>query len=109
MINYELSFLIAVAAFVYTNILTEPEMLFNGLYNYLDGKFIGKWRFIFKILIHCEKCLSGQLAFWIYLWVNYNFYLSSEFLSIGLNHIFFVSFAILIATILNIIYKKTQQ
>lgn len=109
MINYELSFLIAISAFVYTNILTEPEMLFNSLYNYLDVIFTGKYRFVFKILIHCEKCLSGQLAFWIYLWVNYNFYLSNNFLSAGLNHIFFISFTILIATILNIIYKKTQQ
>lgn len=91
MINYELAILIAVLSYTYTNILTEPDMVFNGLYRYLDGR-IPKW--LFYPLIHCEKCNAGQIALWVYV---YDYYLGFIFYPIETisNCALFVSFTIL--------------
>lgn len=93
MINYQLSFLIAVLAYVYTNILTDVDMIFNGLYNWLDQKIVNQ-RWIFHIIIHCEKCIGGQLAFWIFSFIYHNAYLKHPFYT-ALIHIFFITFTIL--------------
>lgn len=74
MIEYELAILIAVLSFTYTNILTEPDMIFNGLYRYLDGR-IPNW--LFYPLIHCEKCNAGQIALMVFIynyWIGFFFY-----------------------------------
>lgn len=65
MIDYELAILIAVLSYVYTNILTEPDMIFNGAYKWLDGR-IPNW--LFYPLIHCEKCNAGQIALLTFIW-----------------------------------------
>lgn len=107
MINYEIAFLIAILGFVYTNLLTEPEMILNPLYNWIQCKLtsachVSWWRkALFKIIIHCEKCFSGQFAFW--------FYLITEFKSYSfIEHVFFVAFTIFIVSIVKNLYTKTQ-
>lgn len=110
MINYQLSFLIAVAAVVYTYILTRPNAVLNGIYNNLYNFFKTDERLsqgkpihpLFMILIHCEKCFAGQAAAWLYLlinWSNYNL----------LQHIFFTAFTILITGIIKNLYTKTED
>jgi len=73
MINYELAILIAVLSFTYTNILTEPDMIFNGLYKLCD-KYMPRW--LFYPFIHCEKCNAGQIALMVFI---YNYYLGFIF------------------------------
>lgn len=68
MINYELAILIAVFSFTYTNILTEPDMIFNGLYKLCD-QYMPRW--LFYPFIHCEKCNSGQIALMLYFYYNW--------------------------------------
>ena len=78
MINYEISFLIAVFSFVYIVILTEPHQIFNSLYKKLDYFFNIRGckeprktkHWLFKIIIGCEKCNAGQIAFWLYGFTN---------------------------------------
>jgi hypothetical protein len=74
MIDYELGILIAILSYVYTNILTEPDMIFNGLYKKLDA-ILPRW--LFYPLIHCEKCNAGQIALLTYIyiyWPGFYFY-----------------------------------
>ena len=111
MINYELSLLIAVFAFVYTNILTDAEMLLNPLYNYLDCKLNGPCNdgtnhWLFKVLIHCERCVSGQLALWIYFYYNFVNYIFNFSIDLIFSHLFFITFTILLTCILKGIYNK---
>lgn len=105
MIDYQLSFLIAVVAFVYTVLLTEPHMLLNGVYIWLEGKlFVSKpwWkRSLFKIIIHCERCFAGQASLWLYFVVCTKYHL--------LQHIFFVAMTIFFVTLIRNLYYKYIQ
>lgn len=62
-----LTWAIAVSAFTYSNILTEPGMLLYRLHVYLDDKTLGSKRWIFEGLINCQYCIAGQWALWYYL------------------------------------------
>lgn len=113
MINYEFAILIGVFAFVYSNLLTEPDALLNKLYNRLDIFFKndvrqmeGKGRHpLFMILIHCEKCIAGQIALWGFGYDNYIWYYFEPLKAAG-THLIFVAFAILTAAILRGLYHK---
>lgn len=113
MINYELGILIAVLAFVYSNLLMEPDAMLNGFYNRMDLFFKtderrknGKGRhWLFMILVHCEKCIAGQLALWLFPFFNYIGYILNP-VRTSLVHLFFVAFAILSAAIIRGIYIK---
>jgi hypothetical protein len=77
-------------AAVYSAILTEPEMLLNPWYNWLDRKLgpsskqpiqgplqVGVSRsyglpramWLFKLLIGCPRCVAGQAGVWLCLLV----------------------------------------
>ena len=82
MINYQLAFLLGIGAYVYTNWLTEPHQIFHGIYMWLKkvlkykereeaGKSIHP---LFMVLIYCEKCVAGQWALWIFLFINWHDY-----------------------------------
>jgi hypothetical protein len=119
MINYELAILIAVASVTYSNILTQPNAIFNPLYNKLYNYFKtderrgnGKpYHPLFMLLIHCEKCIAGQAAFWLYICVYApnSFGRPSGALVTVLQLIFFTTFTIFSASIISIIYKKHTQ
>ena len=105
MINYELAILIAVLSYTYTNLLTEPEMVFNGLYRYLDGR-IPNW--LFYPLIHCAKCNAGQVAIISYCyeyWVGFILYPLETLGYLAL----FVSFTIFTTYTLKQTYEKLWQ
>lgn len=63
---------VAISAYTYAVILTEPGMILNGVYNWLYRKSYhpevaaGKWWF--KPLIGCERCFAGQLANLLFLY-----------------------------------------
>ena len=86
MIDYQLAFLIAIFSYTYTNLLTEPNMIFNGLYKNLN-KWMPRW--LFYPVIHCEKCNSGWVAVIFYC---HDYYIGS-FEKIGLLFLF-VAFTI---------------
>jgi hypothetical protein len=101
---YLLSFNLALIAFVWVAILTQPSHIF-GWFPGLVYRITKYWKagpVIRKLLYECELCISGQLALWGYL-VHvfstieaYNPY----------HHIICIFFAIFIAGILNAIWQK---
>lgn len=113
MINYQLAILIAIFAFVYSSLLTKPNQLFNSLYNKLYDVFKNDQRKeagmglhpLFMVLIHCEKCIAGQAALWLYIYFNGIGYFFWPIETL-INHILFVTFTILIADILRNTHNK---
>lgn len=110
---YIVSFLIAVLAVVYVNILTGPgevlEWLKRGLHNMLndeqklnDGE---GYHPLYKMLVGCEKCFAGQVALWTYFIMHVDRYQSISFTLI-FNHIMFISLTIFMTVIIQSIYKK---
>jgi hypothetical protein len=91
----------ALVAYTYCMILTEPSMILNPWYNFLDEK-LGSKPWIFKPLVGCMYCVSGQAALWGYLILYYSDYSL-------LQHLFFISFAIYITPLINKFYTWTQQ
>lgn len=49
--------------YTYAVILTEPSMLLGDVYGWLRRK-IGHLPYLFKPLIDCDRCVSGQIALW---------------------------------------------
>lgn len=115
MIHYECSLLIALFAFVYAYLLTRPNALFNGLYNRADVFFKTDERLrngkplhpLFMLLIHCEKCIAGQVALWLFLALYaVPGYERSGAAITALQLLFFVSHTIAAAAIYTGIYKR---
>lgn len=91
---------VVVIAFVYSYVLTQPDMILNRWYRFLAQK-APAW--LFYPLVHCEKCVSGQLALWIYplliislMDVSYNLFM----------HIWYITQCILEVIILKSIYEN---
>lgn len=105
MIDYEIAILIAILSFVYTNILTEPDMIFNSAYKWCDEK-LPRW--LFYPLIHCEKCNAGQIALIVY---AYNYYLGFYFYTIPTIATMFAFVAFTIFTVYTIkqLWEKLKQ
>lgn len=114
MINYELALLIALCAFTYSVILTQPKMILNSLYKTLAEVFVTesaqgqKEHWIFKIIIHCEKCVAGQWALWIYAYTEGWNYLSSPVETL-FNHLAFILVTIFLTLPIKFIYNKTTN
>lgn len=118
MIDYELSFLIAVCAVTYVCILTDPGMIFCELYKWLDERLNSidqpcsatcercrkpSWwkKFLFKIVIGCEKCFAGQAALWTYFVVCTQYHV--------LQHVFFILVTIFLTSVIKGLYYKYTQ
>jgi hypothetical protein len=78
-----LSIGIAIVAFVYTEILTEQGMILNWLHSIIT-KLPAT---LHKPLISCAYCVSGQMALWLFLYLNWSDYSL-------LKHVMFVSLTI---------------
>lgn len=105
----QISFMCAVVAWVYAEVLVKPEMILHPFYKWITrmwllktevkyGKEIEKESWFYKPLIGCFKCVSGQFGLWVYLfWAlrhgGYRFehhvfvICSSIFISIMINHV----------------------
>lgn len=90
---------LAVISYVYSVILTEPGMILSWWYKFLEELHLPEW--IFKPLIDCFKCVSGQAAFWGYLVYTNGLeaYKYNPF-----EHLFLICFTILISIIIDKIY-----
>ena len=88
--------IIAVCAWVYSMILTEPGMILNGWFK-LCEKRLPEW--LFSPVVGCVYCVAGQMSLWYYLikyWNNYNL----------LYHIAFVCLTIFCIEIIHTIKTK---
>ena len=96
--TYILSLQIAVCAFVYVVLLTEPYKIFGDLYAFLEPRL--PW-WLFKPLMGCEVCVAGQLSLWIYLYQNYAHYDINHFAG----HVFFICLTIITTHIITLSMK----
>jgi hypothetical protein len=110
MIPYEIAILFGILGFVYTNLLTQPEQIFSGWYKLLYKLFKidarnaeGKgYHPLFMVLVHCEKCVAGQIAFWYYL-IKFNYSITSDGY---IWHAIFCAVAILSAEFIKLIHGR---
>jgi hypothetical protein len=110
------SFMIACIAFVYSDLCTEPNMLFNGLFNRLDVLFKTDKRAtegkpvhpLFMVLMYCSKCVSGQIAFWLFLYENWELYTVDVVETLFL-HFGFTAVTILMTAFIKEIYKHLKH
>lgn len=118
MINYELAILFSVLAFTYSYLLTRPNALLNGYYNYLYSAYkIDKRRaegrgypWAFMVLIHCEKCIAGQIAFWYSLFSDgIGMAITGDVFTAFFYIILFVSFTIFSTAVITNTYKKLYE
>ena len=114
MINYELLILIAIFSFIYSNILTQPSEILSGIYRKLYLFFDSDKRMmegkpfhpLFKVLIHCEKCVSGQLALWFTLFGNWFSVLITHDAFVIVKILLSITFTILTTMTIKGIYNK---
>lgn len=86
---YLATILIGVFAWVYVDILTRNEMVFGTVRIYAEA-LLPEW--LYKPLIGCSYCVSGQIALWSYFFMDsYNFF----------EHLVFISFSIFIVALIN--------
>lgn len=107
---------IAITAFTYSYILTQPNEIFGKLYGIFNTLFKTDKRIsagkgvhpLFKMIMWCEKCVSGQMALWIFLAFHYNYYLINLSLAIQtlITHIIFIGTTIFLTVIIKSIYIK---
>jgi len=107
------SIVIAIGAFVFADILTNPGEVFDWLYRMLDFLFRndirernGKGKHpIFKMIIGCHKCVAGQWSLWTGLIFYWRYY-SNDCLIFILPHIGFILLSIFMALVVKKIYIK---
>ena len=87
--------MLAIAAFTYSEILTEPDMILS--YPYQWAERLPQW--LFKLLIDCSKCVAGQWALWLF-----PFYISTQYDAIV--HAWFVLQCIFNTVIVRAIYYR---
>lgn len=105
--------LIAITGFTYSYILTQPGEVFGKLYLKLDILFKSDERGrdgkglhpLFKVSMACPKCVSGQMALWIFIALNHEDYMQS-FIWHFIFHVLFIGTSIFFATIVKSIYTK---
>lgn len=88
----------AVVAWSFVCILCEPGEILGRFPVWLEG--LGRSNIFFKILT-CERCLAGQLAFWIYpayTLDGYNLW----------GHIFAASLSVLLAYFITLLSNKLE-
>lgn len=59
-----MSSVIAIGAFAFSNILTDPDHMLGRLDAWLDDHLP---EYLYKPLIGCQYCVAGQWALWYYL------------------------------------------
>jgi hypothetical protein len=115
MIKYELLILIAIFAFVYSNILTQPSEILSGVYRKLyvffnsDNRIMNGKQLhpLFKVLIHCEKCIAGQLALWFTLFGSwFEILINENYLDVFIKVFLSITFTILTTITIKGIYNK---
>lgn len=101
---YLLTVAISICAWVYTTILTDSGMILFKYQEFLFKRLNPRCSWLFKMIVGCSHCVSGQMALWIYLYMSL---FQTQFFDILhwdiVTHIWFVS-----VTIFNVaLIKKT--
>lgn len=91
---------IAVSAFTYSNMLTAPGQILNQLSDYLERK-LPEW--LYKPLIGCQYCVSGQWALWFYFYVCF---IEKELSYHWWLHLWVIMQTIFVAKIITYLYYK---
>lgn len=91
---------IAISAFVYSIILTDNGQILNGIADYLERK-LPEW--LYKPLIGCQYCVSGQWALWFYFYVCF---VEQRFNYVWWLHIWLIMQTIFIVKIITYFYFK---
>jgi hypothetical protein len=98
-----------VIGFVWCIVLTDKGMIFNRLNRYLHNTLNtqkqileAEYSWMYKILIGCERCFSGQFALWTY--IALSIYGSIDYSL--LTHIICTSYSICTAAIITKTYNK---
>lgn len=94
----------AVIGFVYSIVLTEPDMILYPVWKFLDRNLPPE---LFKPLMDCYKCVCGQIALWVGLIIIYDGTTDTVFKTV-FAHIYFICLTIFISIILNKIYERTK-
>lgn len=94
-----LSFCVALCGYTYSIILTDPGMILDKWFIYLQGKLEERHEKWFNVLVNCHKCVSGQIALWTFFFTPYFTGLNSIHL-----HILFIIITIWFSLALNKIY-----
>lgn len=95
-----LSLAIALSAFTYSNILTEPGQILHETYDRLE-RLLPEW--IFKPLIGCQYCVAGQWALWFFMYVCF---VEIRVPYYWFFHIWFIMQTIFITKIITYIYYQ---
>lgn len=111
-----LSFLIAVFAFVYTNILIDTGEILEEwkafIYNILGNeKRLSEghgYHPLYKAFVYCEKCVAGQISLWSFLIIHLAEYREVSFVLV-LQHILFITLTIFLAIIIKLIHSKLSD
>lgn len=123
--NIFISICIALVGVTYSSILTEPGNIFHGLHKWIEqflfdpmkGRFEDQWKhkWIFTPLIDCYKCVSGQMALWVFSFLFFNKYIlffnSASIISIfklAGTQIFLICLSIFTSCLLNKLYQLTR-
>lgn len=67
---YILTWVIAVVAFTYSEILTDHGMILYGWRGLLFRCLKSEDHWLFKILVGCSYCVAGQWMLWIFLYIS---------------------------------------
>ena len=96
-------FYCGIMGIVWSTILVDKGMIFNSIDKYLYKKLNsskqqleGEYSPLYKIVIGCERCFTGQLALWSYIYFCYNNVLTYSIIS----HILCVSTGIASVTVI---------
>lgn len=95
-----LTLAIAISSFTYSNVITAPGQILNQVFDFLERK-LPEW--LFKPLIGCQYCVSGQWALWFYFYItffqneaNYHWWL----------HLWFIMQSIFVTKIITYLYYQ---
>jgi hypothetical protein len=102
---------LAIGAFIYSNILTGTGEVLGWLYGFLDRLFKTDERAaegkgihpLFKMLMQCEKCVAGQWGLWSFLIYVWPLYKQGNWI-LFLPHLGFIFLSIFFAIIVKKIY-----
>lgn len=92
--SLEISLICAVIGYVYSEILTGEGMILYRVNTWAETS-LKRW--LYKPLIGCFKCVTGQLSLWVYIvlsWGSYD----------PLQHVFCVCSSILIVSFIDKLY-----
>ncbi len=119
------AFACAVIGFVYSDVLTEPDMLLHGTYKWIEKTLHNKckskmfedqweYKWIFKPVIACFRCVTGQIALWTFLVMFANYRGVAEEISLQsakllfeqlFHHIYFITISIYFSWMLSKLYR----